>query len=130
MSADGFVSVRNASVSGGPSVIQATCRVKICLGSRYELRIAHALLVCVGSARVALGETHRDSDGEPPSASLTRPQGLWRSLVAHLVRIEGVRGSSPLSSTGSSLSAFGRRGSKAAESRKKISAIAENMSDS
>jgi hypothetical protein len=25
--------------------------------------------------------------------------GLWRSLVAHLVRIEGVRGSNPLSST-------------------------------
>ncbi len=26
-------------------------------------------------------------------------RGLWRSLVAHLVRIEGVRGSNPLSST-------------------------------
>jgi hypothetical protein len=25
--------------------------------------------------------------------------GLWRSPVAHLVRIEGVRGSNPLSST-------------------------------
>jgi hypothetical protein len=25
--------------------------------------------------------------------------GLWRSLVAHLVRIEGARGSNPLSST-------------------------------
>ena len=28
-----------------------------------------------------------------------RPMGLWRSPVAHLVRIEGVRGSNPLSST-------------------------------
>jgi hypothetical protein len=27
------------------------------------------------------------------------PLGLWRSPVAHLVRIEGVRGSNPLSST-------------------------------
>ena len=27
------------------------------------------------------------------------PTGLWRSPVAHLVRIEGVRGSNPLSST-------------------------------
>ena len=28
-----------------------------------------------------------------------RLRGLWRSPVAHLVRIEGVRGSNPLSST-------------------------------
>jgi hypothetical protein len=31
--------------------------------------------------------------------NLESPQGLWRSPVAHLVRIEGVRGSNPLSST-------------------------------
>jgi len=30
---------------------------------------------------------------------LTAGWGLWRSPVAHLVRIEGVRGSNPLSST-------------------------------
>ena len=30
---------------------------------------------------------------------LSAPKGLWRSPVAHLVRIEGVRGSNPLSST-------------------------------
>jgi hypothetical protein len=29
----------------------------------------------------------------------TGAKGLWRRLVAHLVRIEGVRGSNPLSST-------------------------------
>ena len=29
----------------------------------------------------------------------SRSTGLWRSPVAHLVRIEGVRGSNPLSST-------------------------------
>ena len=32
-------------------------------------------------------------------ASLTASLGLWRSPVAHLVHIEGARGSNPLSST-------------------------------
>ena len=33
------------------------------------------------------------------SAGTLSAEGLWRSPVAHLVRIEGVRGSNPLSST-------------------------------
>src|SRR5699024_4067549 len=39
------------------------------------------------------------SEHSPNPASLGMSSGLWRSPVAHLVRIEGVRGSNPLSST-------------------------------
>src|SRR5699024_3528195 len=39
------------------------------------------------------------SEHSPNPASLGVSSGLWRSPVAHLVRIEGVRGSNPLSST-------------------------------
>ena len=40
----------------------------------------------------------REAAGWPVSLYAV-PGGLWRSPVAHLVRIEGVRGSNPLSST-------------------------------
>src|SRR5690242_11884130 len=39
------------------------------------------------------------STSEPGPDTLYPGLGLWRSPVAHLVRIEGVRGSNPLSST-------------------------------
>src|SRR5450755_1495786 len=67
-----------------------------------SLSISDSRLGAVGNRR-SVG--HRagpavEPTGRGPDGSLASPiSGLWRSLVAHLVRIEGVRGSNPLSST-------------------------------
>ena len=60
-----------------------------------------------GRTRPAAGTTRRDGAGRFAGGAhdllaFMGTKGLWRRLVAHLVRIEGVRGSNPLSSTPSS----------------------------